>query len=75
MPKYAALYEAEIQTYITVNGCIAIQGVDYESEKPTKILMSVRQAKFFLDDLPDLIKMANVSVNDYIENSQIDSDE
>lgn len=74
MPKYLCLYEANVEIYPTNNGCISIKSCDYMTDEPAQILLSVRQARMLLNDLPDLIQQAEYSLNDYILSGSVESD-
>lgn len=71
MPKYVAAYETDISVYATVNGSIAIEGLEHLSQditdSPVKILLSIRQASKLLQDLPELIKDAQVNFVDFTD--------
>lgn len=67
MPKYVAAYERDVSVYGTVNGSIAIESVEHVTEESVKILLSIRQAKMLLEDLPDVIKCAQIDFLEYVE--------
>lgn len=67
MPKYVAAYERDVSVYGTRNGSIAIESVEHVTEESVKILLSIRQAKMILEDLPEVIKSAQIDFLDYVE--------
>ncbi len=70
MPVYRAIAENDLDIYVTKQGFIVFNGECVKHGRDAIILMSVRQAKELLDDLPYLIEDAAQQSRFYLEGKQ-----